>query len=141
MDALEYVNILETMLLLSVRRMYIEEDIPTFQLVQDNSAVHTKRIVREWFTHHSLINKNINERKNSLSLTIILGIYFSILQLIEYINCLFTIVNSIYGSTFFIAIGFHGIHVIISTLFLICFLRLSNLHFSAYHHFGFEAAS
>ncbi|KAG5335131.1 COX3 oxidase, partial [Acromyrmex heyeri] len=94
------------------------------------------------FTHHSLINKNINERKNSLSLTIILGIYFSILQLIEYINSPFTIVDSIYGSTFFIAIGFHGIHVIIGTLFLIiCFLRLNNLHFSAYHHFGFETAS
>ncbi|KAG5332406.1 COX3 oxidase, partial [Acromyrmex charruanus] len=48
---------------------------------------------------------------------------------------------SIYGSTFFIATDFHGIHVIIETLFLIvCLIRLYNLHFS-YHHFGFEAAS
>lgn len=94
------------------------------------------------WAHHSLINKNINERKNSLFITITLGIYFSILQLIEYINSPFTIADSIYGSTFFIATGFHGIHVIIGTLFLIvCLFRLLKLHFSSYHHFGFEAAS
>ncbi|KAG5335006.1 COX2 oxidase, partial [Acromyrmex heyeri] len=47
-----------------------------------------------------------------------------------------------YGSTFFIVTGFHGIYVIIGTLFLIvCLIRLNNLHFSSYHHFGFEAAS
>ncbi|KAG5312065.1 COX3 oxidase, partial [Acromyrmex insinuator] len=46
------------------------------------------------------------------------------------------------GSTFFIATGFHGIHVIIGTLFLIVYyFRLIKLHFSSYHHFGFEAAS
>ncbi|KYM77073.1 Cytochrome c oxidase subunit 3 [Atta colombica] len=71
----------------------------------------------------------------------ILGIYFSLLQLIEYINAPFTITDSIYGSTFFIA-TFHEIHVIIGTLFLsICLIRLYKIHFSSYHHFGFETAS
>jgi cytochrome c oxidase subunit 3 len=50
--------------------------------------------------------------------------------------------DSIYGSTFFIATGFHGLHVIIGTLFLIiCFIRIKSLHFSKSHHFGFEAAA
>jgi len=75
-------------------------------------------------------------------ITITLGIYFSLLQLFEYINAPFTIAESIYGSTFFIATGFHGIHVIIGTLFLsVCLIRLLKLHFSSYHYFGFEAAS
>lgn len=52
MDAVEYVDILENVLLPSVRRIYPEDVWPTFRLVHDNSAVHTARIVREWFAHH-----------------------------------------------------------------------------------------
>lgn len=94
------------------------------------------------WSHHSLLNKNLFERKKRLLLTIILGIYFTILQGIEYINSSFTIADSIYGSTFFITTGFHGIHVIIGTLFLIiCLIRIYLNHFSPLHHFGFEGAT
>ncbi|KAG5337944.1 COX3 oxidase, partial [Acromyrmex charruanus] len=93
-----------------------------------------------FLAHHALINKDTNGRKKSLLITITLGLYFSLFQLIEYINSPFTIADSIYSSTFFIATGFHGIHVIIGTLFLsVCLIRLYNIHFSSY--FGFEAAS
>lgn len=94
------------------------------------------------WTHHSILNKNYSERFKRLLITIILGIYFTLLQLIEYIESPFTISDSIYGSTFFIATGFHGLHVIIGTLFLsTCFYRIGLLHFSKLHHFGFEAAA
>lgn len=94
------------------------------------------------WTHYSILNKNLLERKKSLIITIILGLYFSILQLIEYKESPFTISDSIYGSSFFIATGFHGIHVIIGTTFLlISLLRLLSLHFRNSHHFGFEAAA
>ena len=50
------------------------------------------------------------------------------------------LVDSVYGSTFFVATGFHGFHVIIGTIFLlICLVRLSKSHFTRSHHFGFEA--
>ena len=53
MDALEYLNILETVLLpAEAYRIYTEEDILTFRLVQDNNAVHIARIVKEWFAQH-----------------------------------------------------------------------------------------
>ncbi|KYQ47703.1 Cytochrome c oxidase subunit 3 [Trachymyrmex zeteki] len=82
------------------------------------------------------------ERKNRLIMTIFLGVYFSCLQLFEYVNGSFTMANFIYGSTFFISTGFHGIHVIVGTTFLvICLIRLLSMHFSSYHHFGFETAS
>ena len=75
-------------------------------------------------------------------ITVLLGIYFSLLQLFEYLDAEFSIADSCYGSTFFIATGFHGLHVLIGTLFLfICFIRHLNIHFSNYHHFGFEAAA
>jgi cytochrome c oxidase subunit 3 len=77
-----------------------------------------------------------------LFFTVILGIYFTILQAYEYVEAQFTIADSRYGSTFFVATGFHGLHVIIGTTFLLmCLIRQLNLHFSSNHHFGFEAAA
>lgn len=94
------------------------------------------------WSHHAMINKNLEERKKSLLLTVTLGMYFTILQIIEYQESPFTIADSIYGSTFFIATGFHGIHVIIGTTFLLlCLIRINWNHFSPTHHFGFEAAA
>lgn len=93
------------------------------------------------WSHHSIIIKNYKENIISLILTIILGVYFTTLQIFEYIESYFSIADSIYGSVFFIATGFHGLHVIIGTLFLsICLYRLIKLQFSSLHHFGFEAA-
>lgn len=52
MNGAEYVDILENVLLPSVRRIYPEDAWPIFRLVQDNSAVHTSHIVQEWFAQH-----------------------------------------------------------------------------------------
>lgn len=94
------------------------------------------------WSHHAILNNNLTERSLSLLITIILGIYFTFLQLLEYIEAPFSIADSVYGSTFFIATGFHGLHVIIGTLFLIfCYIRIKKNHFSKTHHFGFEAAA
>nr|ALO71169.1 cytochrome c oxidase subunit 3 [Sunius melanocephalus] len=94
------------------------------------------------WAHHSLMENNFKQTTQSLMLTVMLGIYFSILQGYEYMEASFTISDSAYGSSFFMATGFHGIHVIIGTTFLsICLIRHLNNHFSPIHHFGFEAAA
>nr|YP_009348101.1 cytochrome c oxidase subunit 3 [Nothoaspis amazoniensis]APW83514.1 cytochrome c oxidase subunit 3 [Nothoaspis amazoniensis] len=94
------------------------------------------------WSHHSILMSNLNEAKNSLSSTILLGMLFTALQAWEYYQAPFSISDSIYGSTFFMATGFHGLHVIIgSTFLLISLIRLILMHFSNSHHFGFEAAA
>nr|YP_010890017.1 cytochrome c oxidase subunit III [Erenna sirena]WJJ70004.1 cytochrome c oxidase subunit 3 [Erenna sirena] len=94
------------------------------------------------WTHHSIISGNRREALISLSITVSLGIFFTLLQIFEYIEAPFCIADSVYGSTFFIATGFHGFHVLVGTIFLsICLLRLNYSHFTRSHHFGFEAAS
>nr|UFR82869.1 cytochrome c oxidase subunit III [Jumnos ruckeri] len=94
------------------------------------------------WAHHSLMENNFTQTTQGLFLTVVLGIYFTMLQAYEYIEAPFTIADSVYGSTFFIATGFHGLHVIIGTTFLlVCLLRHMNNHFSCIHHFGFEAAA
>jgi cytochrome c oxidase subunit 3 len=77
----------------------------------------------------------------SLALTVALGLFFTFLQALEYYEAPFTIADSVYGSTFFVATGFHGLHVLIGTAFLVvCFFRILNHHFTKHHHNGFEAA-
>nr|AXS65117.1 cytochrome c oxidase subunit 3 [Elateroidea sp. 6 KM-2017] len=101
----------------------------------------TSGVTVTW-AHHSLMENNYKQTVYGLALTIILGIYFTALQAFEYIEAPFTIADAAYGSSFFMATGFHGIHVMIGTMFLLtCLLRQSKNHFSPTHHFGFEAAA
>nr|ALO76805.1 cytochrome c oxidase subunit 3 [Scirtidae sp. GENSP01] len=94
------------------------------------------------WAHHSLMENNFNQCSQGLTLTIILGFYFTGLQALEYIEAPFSIADAIYGSSFFMATGFHGLHVIIGSTFLsICLTRHLMNHFSPIHHFGFEAAA
>nr|YP_010502867.1 cytochrome c oxidase subunit III [Doratura homophyla]UXD78631.1 cytochrome c oxidase subunit III [Doratura homophyla] len=94
------------------------------------------------WAHNALLNENFSQTIQSMILTIILGVYFTILQAIEYYEAPFTMADSIYGSTFFMSTGFHGIHVIIGTMFIfISTLRIFKLHLSKNHHVGFEASA
>nr|YP_010125582.1 cytochrome c oxidase subunit III [Phlogotettix monozoneus]QCB91441.1 cytochrome c oxidase subunit III [Phlogotettix monozoneus] len=94
------------------------------------------------WAHNALVNNNYSQTMQSLFITITLGLYFTVLQAVEYFEAPFTMADSVYGSTFFMATGFHGIHVIIGTLFiLISTLRILKLHLSSYHHVGFEASA
>lgn len=113
-----------------------------FQIPLLNTLILLTSGISVTWSHHRLIERNHSQSVIRLIITIFIGIYFSILQAYEYIEARFSIADSVYGSTFFIATGFHGIHVLIGTTFLaVCFFRLKNFHFSNIHHFGFEAAA
>ena len=87
-----------------------------------------------------------NDRKaliQGLSITVALGLLFSCVQAYEYSLAPFPFHDGgIYSSTFFLATGFHGFHVIIGTIFLaVCLVRAIKGHFTPERHFGFEAAA
>lgn len=93
------------------------------------------------YSHHSLIAGDRKGAFNGLLITIILAVIFTGLQVFEYSNASFTISDGVYGSTFYMGTGFHGIHVVIGTLFLIvCLARHVSYHFTESHHLGFESA-
>nr|AGC22301.1 cytochrome c oxidase subunit III [Trigonopteryx hopei] len=107
-----------------------------------NTAILLSSGITVTWAHHSLMNSNYQQSYMSLMLTVIMGMYFTMLQGYEYWEATFTISDSMYGSSFFMATGFHGLHVIIGTTFLIiCLMRHTNKQFSCKHHFGFEAAA
>ncbi len=92
--------------------------------------------------HHALLEGNRKGLIWGLLATVVLGLLFTALQAVEYMQAGFGMANHIYGSTFFMATGFHGFHVIVGTIFLaICLMRALKGHFSPKQHFGFEAAA
>ncbi|MFZ4806005.1 MAG: cytochrome c oxidase subunit 3 [Hyphomicrobiaceae bacterium] len=94
------------------------------------------------WAHHALLKDDRAGLIWGLSLTVLLGMIFTALQVFEYGHAAFSYSGHIYGATFFMATGFHGAHVVIGTIFLfVCLMRALNGHFSAKQHFGFEAAA
>ena len=94
------------------------------------------------WAHHCLIHGDRKGLKLGLWLTILLGLSFTCIQGWEYWHAPFAFKGSIYGSTFFMATGFHGFHVIVGTIFLIVNLvRSYKGDFTPKQHFGFEAAA
>lgn len=106
-----------------------------------NTAILLSSGATVTWAHHALI---AGDRKNTLlglTITVILGLIFTALQGMEYYEAPFTIADSVYGSTFYLATGFHGLHVIIGTLFLmVCLVRALHHHFTKHHHNGLEAS-
>jgi heme/copper-type cytochrome/quinol oxidase subunit 3 len=77
-----------------------------------------------------------------MAATIFLGIIFTGFQAFEYKTSTFSINDSVYGSIFYMATGFHGFHVLVGTLFIFfSLLRHIKYHFTVEQHFGFEAAA
>ncbi|CAM9338969.1 unnamed protein product [Ascophyllum nodosum] len=94
------------------------------------------------WAHHAIVAGSKKEALYGLAVTTIFAVIFTCLQGFEYISAPFSMSDSVYGSVFFMATGFHGFHVIIGTIFLvICTFRLYLDHFSRQRHFGFEAAA
>lgn len=107
-----------------------------------NTAILLSSGATVTWAHHSIVSGQKAESIRGLSLTVFLGVIFTLCQIFEYLEAPFCIADSVYGSTFFIATGFHGFHVLVGTIFLaICLMRLNYSHFTTSHHFGFEAAS
>jgi heme/copper-type cytochrome/quinol oxidase subunit 3 len=94
-----------------------------------------------WAHRLILLNKEVGATHTLLT-TIFLGVIFTLLQIFEYTQTTFSINDSAYGSIFFVATGFHGLHVLVGTIFLaVCYIRLRKGHFTPTRHLGFECAA
>ncbi|HET9149178.1 MAG TPA: cytochrome c oxidase subunit 3 [Alphaproteobacteria bacterium] len=94
------------------------------------------------WAHHALLENNRRDLIRGLAVTVFLGICFTLCQAYEYSTAGFGFTGGIYPSTFFMATGFHGFHVIIGTTFLtVCLVRAIKGDFTPQQHVGFEAAA
>jgi cytochrome c oxidase subunit 3 len=106
----------------------------TFLLLSSGASV-------TW-AHYAILASDRFAAIKALLLTVSLGLLFTLCQVYEYVSAPFSIHDGIYGSIFYMTTGFHGLHVLIGTIFLIvCLYRVWAYHFTASHHVGFEAAA
>ena len=96
--------------------------------------------------HWGLLNRHRMQLIIGMAFTVLLGILFLALQAHEYILAYqeygLTLNSGIYGTTFFMLTGFHGMHVTIGTIMLfVILIRCIKGHFSPEHHFAFEAVA
>jgi cytochrome c oxidase subunit 3 len=122
------------------------EIIPAFGLPAINTAILLTSGITITIAHHALRAGNRGVLKLFLALTFILGFVFVGLQASEYTHAYhelnLTLGSGVYGSTFFMLTGFHGLHVTIGAIMLtVIWFRVLKGHFTPTHHFAFEGVA
>ena len=117
-----------------------------FGLPLINTAILLTSSVTVTIAHHALIAGKRGILTAFLALTFILGFIFVYMQAVEYVHAYqdlnLRLDSGIYGSTFFMLTGFHGMHVTIGAIMLtIIFFRVLKGHFTPDKHFAFEAVA
>jgi cytochrome c oxidase subunit III len=126
------------------------ETVPAWNLPLVNTLTLLLSGTTVTWAHHALQVGDRKSAKIGLLLTIVLGVMFTSIQAYEYHHIIEHkyFFNSeatnagLYGSSFFMATGFHGFHVLIGTIFLtVCLIRAYAGHFTPTQHLGFEFAA
>ena len=127
------------------------ETVPAWNLPLLNTLILLLSGTTVTWAHHALQQGDRKGTKIGLMLTIALGAVFTMVQVYEYHHILEHKYffggegaehSGLYGSSFFMATGFHGFHVLIGTIFLaVCLIRLLRGGMTPQKHFGFEAAA
>ena len=120
--------------------------MPAMGLPLINTALLLTSSVTVTIAHHALIAGKRTQLKIFLASTFILGFIFVGLQAWEYVHAYqdlnLKLTSGIYGSTFFMLTGFHGMHVTIGAIMLTTiFFRVMKGHFTPEKHFAFEAVA
>jgi cytochrome c oxidase subunit 3 len=111
-----------------------------------NTVILLTSSITVTIAHHALIAGKRGILTLFLAATFLLGFFFVYMQAVEYVHAYedlnLKLTSGIYGSTFFMLTGFHGMHVTIGAIMLaIIWFRVLKGHFTADNHFGFEAVA
>ncbi len=94
------------------------------------------------WAHHALLERKNDDVITALWFTVLLGLSFSALQMYEYSHAAFGLTDGVYATTFYLATGFHGLHVMIGTAFLaVNLVRAHRKTLTPEGHLGFEFAA
>ncbi|MGD9264580.1 MAG: cytochrome c oxidase subunit 3 [Lysobacterales bacterium] len=120
--------------------------IPAFGVPFLNTLILLTSGLTITLAHHALKKENRSGLVLWLLATVALGFTFVYFQVYEYIEAYtelgLTLGSGIYGATFFMLTGFHGLHVTLGAIMLtVILLRAMAGHFKPRNHFGFEAVA
>ncbi|TMN94068.1 cytochrome c oxidase subunit 3 [Pseudoalteromonas phenolica] len=124
----------------------VTQAMPWYGLPLINTVILLTSSVTLHVAHKAIEKNNRMQLTAFLSVTVLLGFVFLGLQVEEYIHAYealnLTLQSGIYGNTFYLLTGFHGMHVTIGALLLgIVLIRVVKGHFTEQKHFAFQAAA
>ena len=124
----------------------VTQAMPWYGLPLINTVILLTSSVTLHVAHKAIEKNNRKQLTAFLSVTVLLGFVFHGLQVEEYIHAYealnLTLQSGIYGNTFYLLTGFHGMHVTIGALLLgIVLIRVVKGHFTEQKHFAFQAAA
>lgn len=122
------------------------EVVNPWKLPLINTLILVTSSVTLTIAHHALKADDRPKLRQWLIVTLLLGLVFLVVQGVEYVEAWnhlgLTLQAGIYGSTFFMLTGFHGLHVTIGAIVLaVLLVRVLKGHFSTDNHFAFEAGA
>lgn len=122
------------------------QPMPWFGLPLINTAILVLSSVTLHYAHHSLKENHRTQLTILLAVTVLLGFTFLFFQVEEYIHAYQVLAlkfdSGVYGNTFYLLTGFHGMHVTLGVIMLtVMLLRVMKGHFTAQQHFAFEASA
>jgi cytochrome c oxidase subunit 3 len=121
------------------------QPVPAFDIPFLNTMILLLSGLTVTWAHHAIRENDQQTAFKALLVTVLLGLTFTFFQAYEYWHAVhegFTLQTGMYGSTFYMATGFHGFHVIVGTTFLtVCMMRAWYGAFRPDKHVGFEAAT
>ena len=121
------------------------EPVPAFGIPFLNTLILLLSGATVTWAHHAVRENDQQTAFKALLITVLLGLTFTGFQVLEYVEQIhagFTLQDGMFGSSFYMATGFHGLHVQIGTIFLlVCTIRAYQLTFRPDKHIGFEAAA
>ena len=117
------------------------QPVPHWGIAAQNTFILVTSGLTLTWSHWALLGGDKLSALRALVYTCALGVWFLYYQAVEFVHCPYGISDSVYGSAFFLLTGFHGVHVLGGTVFLlVCLGRLRAHHFTATRHLGFEMA-
>lgn len=117
------------------------ESVKSYRLPLFNTFILILSGITLTIAHKALLIGDILNTKIRLILTILLGLLFEMLQVIEYSLTSFNINDAVFGNIFYFLTGLHGFHVLVGIIFLIiCLFRLQRGQLLRESHTGFEFA-
>jgi cytochrome c oxidase subunit III len=122
------------------------EAMEPFGLPLINTAILLTSSITVTIAHHAVQQNRQVILRVFLALTFLLGYLFVYLQAVEYVHAYqemnLKLTTGIYGSTFYMLTGFHGLHVTLGAIMLTAiWLRAMKGHFTPENHFAFEAVA
>lgn len=124
----------------------VTQAMPWYGLPLVNTIILLTSSVTLHFAHKAIESDKRKQLTVFLLVTVLLGFVFLALQAQEYVHAYqelnLTLQSGVYGNTFYLLTGFHGMHVTIGALLLtIMLIRVLKGHFTEEKHFAFQAAA